>query len=1614
MKITRLHPRGIPKPERHGIAAFEKHLPADWFGYSNLLMCRRNKAPREIDVVIVTHDRIIIADLKHWHGRVESQNEYWFHNRTRSSWSAVRKINENAKELADFLKVSCPNLPAIPSVEEYVIFTEPTVDLTGITPNEQLKIFKLEQFLKIRSDAEYSSRLVRQPWSRFSKSNPLYKHEQALDEFFIGKGHFRAQEARFANYSAERPEWHFEHPGKLYAEYKCTRDGDRNFTALLRLWNFEQRDADLSVSEIRAPIARREQHALGYIKHRIPDKGLFLIPLVTEDDSDTTLRYWELYELPPDFERLGEFINQHAGLLSTVDRLNLASVLLGHVADLHRIRVAHRDIASHSIWLQLPSRVSLSGFIAAHFPNTESLGDRRALVVAGRQKLPEDIQPDLPTTPFAQDVFLLGAALWHLATGDPLERQGDGTPKLAEGADPFELGAAGRAWLAKALARAPKDRFGDAIEMRDAFHALREKAAPRSDDFSFARFERDIEVLFDFPNKGRLKKGRSRVYLSELHGQPIVVKHWPMRVLGDRWRSSPRVHAFLETAEELRLVPSPHVAEILDLGIDRDGLFLLQKHYDAPTLAEADLIQWSSRQALTYMFALADAVVGLHDRKIHHGDLKPDQVLASAGKDSPTPILLDLPEFSSEADGDVTNTAFATAPDLTLDKASRDRFAVCRLIEHICSRLAPDTIDAAAMNRIQAAIESCHKADPPYLTIDPVKQTLSDLLHVRVVPAPRSIQVRLRSRASIEVMHSDNGVFHVSVRPAKDDRPPRLRVAGADELLELTVNLQTRRFDRVSLKAATTYDVARTANYAAHSFAATIALEPGKGDDGTALEWLLTEPSIVEKLERGAPDESKVEELEPSEDDDADDAEPPVGPVDLETLWSSLISTEEEALPEVTVSRPSAIDRGRNLHLVPIDPGSTTLDFDPTETVYVGAVLPTGRSHPIGELDLGATTPDTLAITWHREHRTFFAGARLRLHGHSDRASFTRRKRGIERITAHHSVIRDLIEYFDARLQKAAIKVADPPDPEILKSYDLDESQTTAFVHLWTHGPVGLLQGPPGTGKTTFIAAFVDYALTHGKLKNVLLVSQSHEGVNNAMEKIVKRLRPGDRGYSMIRIGQKGHVSPLLRPYHSEAIQESYREIMHATLKERIRIIGRQLGLPPTYVAEAFELDARIGQFARAIAVAQQEFDESEDEKSAAFRQLEGLKQSFASVVRSDGYDGDPSPLLALDALHARLSEKHRVGNLDAVSKLRRTFGLAREYLSALASRHHNLEEFLGRSRNLVCGTCVGIGRTALKIEDNMFDLVVIDEASRANAGELSVAMQVGRRVLLVGDHKQLPPQFERTLIDEVTTRHGPSYGAALRQSEFQRAFSTSYGQFVGRTLTRQYRMEPPIGSLISKFFYTGKLENAKKDPTPDWYSALPNCLSACVTWLDTASLGGRANEREGTKERTSRENLGETEVIVALLRQIAACDGFVENLRANAKKDEAPIGILTMYKAQAILLRDRIAGEEWPEGFQGLLKIATVDGYQGKENPIVIVSLVRNNLKRDAGHVRKPNRVNVALSRAQERLVLVGSTHMWSSRKASNHLRRILDFIRDKAGDSSYAVVDAKRVIKA
>ena len=112
------------------------------------------------------------------------------------------------------------------------------------------------------------------------------------------------------------------------------------------------------------------------------------------------------------------------------------------------------------------------------------------------------------------------------------------------------------------------------------------------------------------------------------------------------------------------------------------------------------------------------------------------------------------------------------------------------------------------------------------------------------------------------------------------------------------------------------------------------------------------------------------------------------------------------------------------------------------------------------------------------------------------------------------------------------------------------------------------------------------------------------------------------------------------------------------------------------------------------------------------------------------------------------------------------------------------------------------------------------------------------------------------------------------------------------------------------------------------------------------------------------------------------------------------------MYSAQRTRIQEAFSRRPWDINFRNLVRIETVDSYQGKENTIVIVSLVRCNGTGDQGHVRIPNRCNVALSRAKERLFIVGARRMWGAVAKRWPMRKVLDEI--EAGRTGCAIVEA------
>lgn len=317
------------------------------------------------------------------------------------------------------------------------------------------------------------------------------------------------------------------------------------------------------------------------------------------------------------------------------------------------------------------------------------------------------------------------------------------------------------------------------------------------------------------------------------------------------------------------------------------------------------------------------------------------------------------------------------------------------------------------------------------------------------------------------------------------------------------------------------------------------------------------------------------------------------------------------------------------------------------------------------------------------------------------------------------------------------------------------------------------------------------------------------------------------------------------------------------------------------------------------------------------------------------------------------------------------------------------------------------------RLTSAQFDLVVVDEAARCPPSELAVPIQSGRWVLLVGDHCQLEPFHEPDVVREASARLSVP-ATALVRSDFERAFSSSYGRRVGKTLTTQYRMLPAIGRIVSEVFYEKRLTHGRQDSrVPD--EALPELLKDEVVWIRTDNLGEAAFQK---KAGTSFQNPVEADMIVDLVLALDDHEPFTRWLSLHPDGEKA-VGIICTYTEQRELVRRRLNAAGVSGRLLDACKIDTVDSYQGKENAIVILSLVRNNGdgKSTAGErqiaqgfMSRGNRINVAMSRAMDRLVIVGASERWPQ---ASPMSDVASCVAGLVSDGGATFIDASALVR-
>ncbi len=317
-----------------------------------------------------------------------------------------------------------------------------------------------------------------------------------------------------------------------------------------------------------------------------------------------------------------------------------------------------------------------------------------------------------------------------------------------------------------------------------------------------------------------------------------------------------------------------------------------------------------------------------------------------------------------------------------------------------------------------------------------------------------------------------------------------------------------------------------------------------------------------------------------------------------------------------------------------------------------------------------------------------------------------------------------------------------------------------------------------------------------------------------------------------------------------------------------------------------------------------------------------------------------------------------------------------RKSIGVGGKEYDSLKKLYIENANVIGITCIQSGTKDFNDDYPSFDVVIIDEASKSTLPDMILPMLKGKKIILVGDHKQLPPFIDSTAYDELDETDG-NLRELIKVSPFEELYENSDSSY--RTmLFRQYRMHRDIAALINQFYMdtdAGRLESPLGGKPH-------NCEGYDISEEDHVLWYDIPNTEINYEKKSGKSFCNEYEV--KCIKDILAV--LQKNLSANGMKKS--VGIITFYDAQVRLLENHLIDSGFSSDLANIsLRIGSVDRFQGMEEDIIIVSFVRNNKEHSIGFARDSRRINVAMSRARQLLIITACSENFigcSDNKAS------------------------------
>lgn len=579
----------------------------------------------------------------------------------------------------------------------------------------------------------------------------------------------------------------------------------------------------------------------------------------------------------------------------------------------------------------------------------------------------------------------------------------------------------------------------------------------------------------------------------------------------------------------------------------------------------------------------------------------------------------------------------------------------------------------------------------------------------------------------------------------------------------------------------------------------------------------------------------------------------------------------------------------------------------------------------------------------------------------------------------------------------------------------INPSQLRAIIKCLRAKDIALIQGPPGTGKSTAIAELIWQHIRLNPQERILLTSETNLAVDNAIDRTVNHIH---NLVKPIRFGSEDRLASEGRQFSMTAMQEWVHP------EEKIESAEEPDELYESEQSQRWNGNVILVNWLENI---KNRIDDNKLDPHAASlwrRMLEAPDQPFRELI----FEQYKSHCNVVGATCSSIGEKN--------SRNRPT-KFFMDYCSVYGQVSHKTI-YLRNEEGTVTGETKEI--TDYRCEKGIsFTTVIQDESSKATPAELVLPLIYGRKNIVIGDHRQLPPmldkeEFLNTLSFLMDNANGVAERHKLRKlqsyvlrnfnemeiSQFQRIYEHLDDSLKGE-FTLQYRMHPDINEVIKQFYEEDKgLECGLVTPVDlgvndqnlsnpfsryhgiqidDFLCGESLSPNNHVLWIDVNS--------PEMIEGTSRVNEGEIQVIYHMLEKFSESDSFKAYCKHWTDEEDKEIGIISFYSKQRNRIRN-ICRE-----FNELsLKVDVVDRFQGMERNIIIVSMVRSHTiaseehqapdfseydlgypeQQDLGFAQSPNRLNVALSRARRLLIIVGNSELFRQQKIYDNVYKIIE----------------------